>query len=111
MPVPRPSLRRDLLGLARAVLLAFADLGIYLPSNRQRIVDRVRGAGADDTGQLEGFIDRCIEAALIAPAQPGWLRLAPAEARVLEESLDGPTPVPESQAISWIERLQSDLGP
>jgi hypothetical protein len=99
---------RDIFSLARAVLLAFADLGVYLPSNRKRVIDKVRSADRLDTQQLEGFIELCIEAQLIAPGDAGCLRLSPAEAKVLEISLDGSTPVPERQAIHWTERLGAD---
>ncbi|HZS16063.1 MAG TPA: hypothetical protein VFC09_15845 [Candidatus Dormibacteraeota bacterium] len=95
----------DLSDLARAVLLAFADLGIYLPSNRERIVRKIRGFDPLDPAQLEQFLDLCIEADLIAPEDRGRLRLAPTEAKKLAASLDGHTPVPDDQARAWAQLL------
>ena len=95
----------DLSDLARAVLLAFADLGIYLPSNRERIIRKIRGLDPLDPADLEEFLDLCIEAELIAPEEAGRLRLAPMEAKKLAASLDGHTPVPDDQADAWAQLL------
>jgi len=95
----------DLSELARAVLLAFADLGVYLPSNRERIVRKIRGLDPLDPADLEQFLDLCIEADLIAPEDRGRLRLAPTEAKKLAASLDGHTPVPDDQARAWAQLL------
>ena len=95
----------DLSELARAVLLAFADLGVYLPSNRERIIRKIRGLDPLDPADLEEFIDLCIEAELIAPEEAGRLRLAPIEAKKLAASLDGHTPVPDDQANAWAQLL------
>jgi hypothetical protein len=95
----------DLSDLARAVLLAFADLGIYLPSNRDRIIRKIRGLDPLDPDDLEQFLDLCIEAELIAPEDAGRLRLAPMEAKKLAASLDGHTPVPDDQANAWAQLL------
>ena len=91
--------------LARAVLLAFADLGIYLPNSRERIVRKIRGLDPLDPGHLEQFLDLCIEAQLIAPEDRGRLRLSPTEAKKLAASLDGHTPVPDDQAQAWAQLL------
>jgi hypothetical protein len=91
--------------LARAVLLAFADLGIYLPSHRPRIVSKIRGLDPLDPAELDEFIDLCIEAELITPADAGRLRLSPIEAKRLAASLDGHTPVPDDQATDWAQVL------
>jgi hypothetical protein len=95
----------DLSDLARAVLLAFADLGVYLPSNRERIVRKIRGLDPLDPADLEQFLDLCIEADLIAPEDRGRLRLAPTEAKKLAASMDGHTPVPDDQARAWARLL------
>ncbi len=95
----------DFSDLARAVLLAFADLGIYLPSNRERLIRKIRGLDPLDPDSLEQFLDLCIEAELIAPEDAGRLRLAPMEAKKLAASLDGHTPVPDDQANAWAQLL------
>jgi hypothetical protein len=95
----------DFSSLARAVLLAFADLGVYLPSNRERIVRKIRGLDPLDPADLEQFLDLCIEADLIAPEDRGRLRLSPGEAKKLAASLDGHTPVPDDQAQAWAQQL------
>ena len=99
------SLADELRTIARAVLLAFADLGIYLPSDRERLVRKAQALDPLDAPQLEDFLDLCIEEELIAPAEAGRLRLHPAEARRLAASLDGHTPVPEDQAQAWASTL------
>jgi len=93
--------------LARAVLLAFADLGIYLPSHRERLIAKIRGLDPLDPAELEEFLDLCIAADLVAPAEAGRLRLHPDEAKRLAHSLDGHTPVPDEQAVAWERALQS----
>ena len=95
----------DLSELARAVLLAFADLGIYLPSQRDRIIRKIRGLDPLDPADIEQFLGLCIEAELITPADAGRLRLAPHEAKKLAASLDGHTPVPDDQANAWAQLL------
>jgi hypothetical protein len=95
----------DLSDLARAVLLAFADLGVYLPNSRERIIRKIRGLDPLDPADLEQFLDLCIEADLIAPEDRGRLRLAPTEAKKLAASLDGHTPVPDDQAQAWAQLL------
>lgn len=95
----------DLSDLARAVLLAFADLGIYLPNSRERIIRKIRGLDPLDPRDLEQFLDLCIEAQLIAPEDRGRLRLSPVEAKRLAASLDGHTPVPDDQAREWAQLL------
>jgi hypothetical protein len=95
----------DLSDLARAVLLAFADLGIYLPNSRERIIRKIRGLDPLDPRDLEEFLDLCIQADLIAPEDRGRLRLSPGEAKKLAASLDGHTPVPDDQARDWAQLL------
>jgi hypothetical protein len=95
----------DLSDLARAVLLAFADLGIYLPNSRERIIRKIRGLDPLDPADLEEFLDLCIEAELIAPEDRGRLRLSPVEAKRLAASLDGHSPVPDDQAREWAQLL------
>lgn len=95
----------DLSDLARAVLLAFADLGIYLPNSRERIIRKIRGLDPLDPADLEEFLDLCIEAELVAPEDRGRLRLSPVEAKRLAASLDGHTPVPDDQAQAWAQQL------
>jgi hypothetical protein len=91
--------------MARAVLLAFADLGIYLPSSRERLVRKARHLEPMDEAEIDQFIDLCIETDLLAPEEVGNLRLSPEEARRLAHSLDGHTPVPEDQAEAWAQEL------
>ncbi len=95
----------ELRALARVVLLAFADLGVYLPSNRERLVRKVRGLGTLDPDQLGEFLNLCISEGLIDEAHAGRLRLDPDEARRLAVSMDGHTPVPDDQARAWAMRL------
>lgn len=95
----------DLRTLARAVLLAFADLGIYLPSPRELVLLKSRRLDPLDPTELEEFLDLCIAAELVTPEDAGRLRLAPLEAKRLALSLDGHTPVPEDQATDWAELL------
>ncbi|MFN2451887.1 MAG: Gfo/Idh/MocA family protein, partial [Candidatus Dormibacteria bacterium] len=49
----------ELSSLARAVLLAFADLGVYLPSNRERLIDKIRSLDPLEPTQLGEFLDLC----------------------------------------------------
>ena len=95
----------ELSSLARAVLLAFADLGVYLPSNRERLIDKIRCLDPLDPTQLGEFLDLCIEAELVTPLGAGRLRLSPVEAKRLARSLDGHTPVPDAQASDWAQQL------
>lgn len=95
----------DLLELARAVLLAFADLGVYLPSNGERLMRKIRALDPLEPEQLTTFLGLCIEAELITPETAGRLRLSPIEAKRLAQSLDGHTPVPDDQAQSWALRI------
>lgn len=95
----------ELLTLARTVLLAFADLGVYLPSNRERLVRKMRFIDSLDPDQLTHFLDLCIDAGLINGTDAGRLRLDQQEARRLAHSMDGHTPVPEDQAHAWALRL------
>ena len=93
------------LTMARAVLLAFADLGIYLPSTRERLIRKARWLEPMDEAELDQFIDLCIETELLAPEEVGRLRLSPVEARRLAHSLDGHTPVPDDQAQAWASEV------
>lgn len=93
------------LAMARAVLLAFADLGIYLPSSRDRLIRKARWLEPMDAAELDQFIDLCIETELLAPEEVGRLRLPPEEARRLALSLDGHTPVPDDQAQAWAQEV------
>ena len=93
------------LKMARAVLLAFADLGIYLPSSRERLILKARWLEPMDTPEIDQFIDLCIEAELLAPEEAGQLQLSPEEARRLARSLDGHTPVPDDQAQAWASEV------
>ena len=95
----------ELRDLARAVLLAFADLGVYLPSNRERLIRKMRFLDPLDPDQLVEFLNVCIEAGLIDDAEAGRLRLDAAEARRLAVSMDGHSPVPDDQAHAWAMRL------
>ena len=94
--------------LARAVLLAFADLGVYLDSNPERLINKIRALDPLDPAQLAEFLDLCIEADLITPMHAGRLRLSPAEAKRLARSLEGNTPVPDDQASDWARQLGAD---
>jgi hypothetical protein len=91
----------ELRDLARTVLLAFADLGVFLPSNRERLLRKMRFLDPLDPDQLIEFLNLCIEAGLIDDAEAGRLRLDPNEARRLAISMDGHTPVPDDQAYAW----------
>jgi hypothetical protein len=91
--------------MARAILLAFADLGIYLPSSRESLVRKARWVAPLDAAELDQFIDSCIEAELLAPEEGERLRLSPQEARRLAVSLDGHTPVPDDQAQAWAQQV------
>jgi hypothetical protein len=93
--------------MARAVLLAFADLGIYLPSTRERLIRKARWLEPMDTAEIDQFIDLCVEAELLAPEQADHLRLSPEQARRLAHSLDGHTPVPDDQAQAWASEVGS----
>lgn len=93
------------LKMARAVLLAFADLGIYLPSSRERLIRKARWLEPMDFVELDQFIDLCIETELLAPEEVGRLRLSAEEARRLAHSLDGHTPVPDDQAQAWAQEV------
>ncbi|GAC1339785.1 MAG: hypothetical protein NVSMB29_07710 [Candidatus Dormibacteria bacterium] len=95
----------ELSSLARAVLLAFADLGVYLPSNRERLIDKIRSLDPLEPTQLAEFLDLCIEADLVTPLDAGRLRLSPVEAKRLAQSLDGHSPVPDAQASDWAQQL------
>ena len=96
--------------VARAVLLAFADLGVYLPSQRERLLGKIRGLDLLKAGELETFLDLCIAAELITPERAGRLRLAPAEAKRLAQSLEGASPVPDVQALAWAHRVGALAG-
>jgi len=91
----------DLRKLARSVLLAFADLGIYLPSDRETIISKATGLDPHDANEVAEFLGLCIDAGLITPSAADALRLCPDEAKRLAHSLDGHTPVPDEQAIAW----------
>ncbi len=91
--------------MARAVLLAFADLGIYLPSSRERLIRKARWLEPMEPVEIDQFIDLCIEAELLAPEEVGRLRLSAEEARRLAHSLDGHTPVPDDQAQAWAQEV------
>lgn len=95
----------DIRDLARAVLLAFADLGIYLPTPRERVMLKARSLDVLDRTELEDFLDACIEADLVSAEEAGRLRLSPTEAKRLAASLDGHTPVPDEQAVAWASRM------
>jgi hypothetical protein len=97
----------DLRKMARAVLLAFADLGIYLSSDRERLIRKARALDVADPEEMAEFLDLCIDAELMSPDEVERLRLNPHEARVLAHSLDGHTPVPDEQADDWARTLRS----
>ena len=97
----------DLRQLARTVLLAFADLGVYLPSNRDRLVRKMLFLDSLNPTRLVDFLDLCIDAGLIDGADAGRLRLDEDEARRLDHSMDGHTPVPDAQAREWAVRLSA----
>jgi hypothetical protein len=101
------ALVEELRDLARTVLLAFADLGVYLPSNRERLIRKMRFLDPLDPGQLVEFLNLCIGAGLLADAEAGRLRLDSAEARCLAVSMDGHSPVPDVQANAWAMRLST----
>lgn len=95
----------ELRALARAVLLAFADLGVYLPSNRERLVRKMRVLDPLGLDRLAEFLTLCIGEGLIDEAHAGRLRLDSGEARTLAISMDGHSPVPDDQARAWAMRL------
>jgi predicted dehydrogenase len=95
----------SLSSFARAVLLAFADLGIYLPSHRERLLSKIRRLDPLEPEQFDEFIALCIDARLVAPEAAGRLRLSPSEAGRLAQSLEGGTPVPDVQARDWVSAL------
>jgi hypothetical protein len=95
----------SLSSFARAVLLAFADLGVYLPSQRERLLSKIRRLDPLEPEQFDEFITLCIDARLVAPEAAGRLRLSPSEARRLAQSLEGGTPVPDVQASDWVNVL------
>lgn len=98
---------KDLGSLARSVLLAFADLGIYLSSDRQTIIETSRRLDTGDANEVAEFLGLCVDAGLITAADADRLRLHPEEARRLAHSLDGHTPVPDEQAVAWEATLRS----
>ncbi len=98
---------QDLRKLARSVLLAFADLGIYLPSERERLIRKSRRLNRGDAAEVADFVEMCIDADLISPDEADRLHLNPEEARRLAHSLDGHTPVPDEQADAWAQVLGS----
>ena len=93
--------------MASAILLAFADLGVHLPSRRERLIARMRAAHDLGSASLAHFLELCLDAHLLIPRPAGCLQLSGAEAMALEKSLDGPSPVPEVQASRWVDRLRS----
>jgi hypothetical protein len=95
----------ELRDLARTVLLAFADLGVYLPSNRERLLRKMRFLDPLDPDELVEFLNLCIDSGLIDDAEAGRLRLDPNEAQQLAISMDGHSPVPDDQAHAWATRL------
>ena len=97
----------DLRALARAALLAFADLGVFLPSNRDRLICKMRFLGPLRPEELLDFVNRCIDAGLITTAGGGRVCLDRNEANRLAHSMDGHTPVPDDQARAWALRLGS----
>src|SRR5258708_1255808 len=97
---PGAGLITDLRKVARSVLLAFADLGIFLPSDRETIIGKARGLDPHDANEVAEFLGLCIDAGLITAAAADALRLCPDEAKKLAHSLDGHTPVPDEQAIA-----------
>ena len=97
----------DLRRMARSVLLAFADLGIYLSSDRERLIRKARALDVADPEEMAEFLDLCIDAELLSPDEVERLHLNPHEARRLAHSLDGHTPVPDEQADAWVQTLGS----
>ncbi|HEX4578976.1 MAG TPA: hypothetical protein VH498_03145 [Candidatus Dormibacteraeota bacterium] len=95
----------ELRDLARAVLLAFADLGVFLPSNRERLIRKMRFLDPLNADELAEFLNLCLDAGLITHADAGRVRLDRSEARRLASSMDGHTPVPDDQASAWAVRL------
>ena len=87
------------------MLLAFADLGVYLPSNRERLIRKIRFLDPLDPDELAPFLTLCIDAGLIDDGDKGRLRLDRAEAQRLAVSMDGHSPVPDDQARAWARRL------
>jgi hypothetical protein len=99
----------DLRKLSRSVLLAFADLGIYLPSDRETIIAKARGLDPQDANDVAEFLGLCIDAGLITRATADRLILCPDEAKRLAHSLDGHTPVPDEQATAWAKVVGSSV--
>lgn len=97
----------DRRSLARSVLLAFADLGIYLPSDRATIIRYSRRLDVGDPNEVAEFLGLCLDAGLITAADADRLCLTPDEARRLARSLDGHTPVPDEQAGAWATHLEA----
>lgn len=97
----------DLRAMARAVLLAFADLGIYLPSERERVIRKARAVDPARPEEMAEFLDACVDADLLTPDEAHRLQLNPGQARRLAHSLDGHTPVPDEQADEWARALGS----
>ena len=95
----------ELRNLARAVLLAFADLGVYLPSNRERLIRKMRFLDPLDPDELIDFLDMCIAAGLVTEADAERVSLDRSEALRLAHSMDGHTPVPDDQASAWARVL------
>ncbi len=100
------SFMADLRAMAQTVLLAFADLGIFLGSDRDRLLLKARSLNPRNPEQLAEFLDLCIAADLVTPSEAGALRLAPDQAQRLARSLEGHTPVPDDQATDWAHALR-----
>lgn len=92
--------------MARAVLLAFADLGVHLPCRCERVLGKMRGAHDLGRARVAEFLDLCLDAHLLVSGSPGCLQLSREEAMALQESLDGHSPVPEMQASRWVDQLR-----
>ncbi|MHB8719172.1 MAG: hypothetical protein ACYDAC_09835 [Candidatus Dormibacteria bacterium] len=90
---------------ARALLLAFADLGVYLPSTRDRLFRKARYVEEVTVGELARLVDLCVREGLLILHGVDGLSLGDAEARCLARSMDGHTPVPDVQARDWAQRL------
>lgn len=97
----------ELRNLARTVLLAFADLGVYLPSNRERLIRKMRFLDPLDPEELVDFLNLCIDTGLITHADAGRVRLDRSEAARLAHSMDGHSPVPDDQARAWAVLLSA----
>ena len=90
---------------ARALLLAFADLGVYLPSTRDRLLAKARFIERLTTAELTRFVDLCVLEGLLTLHGVDGLSLDDDEARLLAHSMDGHPPVPDDQARAWAARL------